>query len=107
MNLTSGQVTLDKFKKRHPEKFEATAKIFKQIRCGARIFIGTGCGEPQYLVRTLANYVETHPTDLLEAEVFHIWTLGVAPYIETRFRFTSLKRCLTLRRRNMRPMSVK
>jgi acyl-CoA hydrolase/GNAT superfamily N-acetyltransferase len=61
-------------------------KIFNQINRGDKIFIGTACGEPQYLVQALINYVESHPKAFFGAEVFHVWTLGVAPYTNEKFK---------------------
>lgn len=75
----------DEMRKRYPEKFASEERIFGQIRRGNRIFIGTGCGEPQYLVLALIRYVESHPNAFYDAEVFHVWTLGLAPYAEERF----------------------
>lgn len=77
---------LDELKKKYPEKFVSEDKIFSHIRRGARIFIGTGCGEPQYLVKSLIKYVESHPKALFDAEVVHVWTFGLAPYTEDRFK---------------------
>ena len=34
----------------HPDKFATEEKIFANIRPGDRIFLGTACAEPQYLV---------------------------------------------------------
>ena len=76
---------LDVLKERYPEKFLPENKVFEKIRRGAHLFIGTGCGEPQYLVSKLAEYVRSHPKALLDAEVFHVWTLGVAPYADEKF----------------------
>ena len=50
------------------------------------IFIGTGCGEPQYLVAALIKYVESHPKAFFDAEVIHVWTLGLAPYTDKKFK---------------------
>jgi acyl-CoA hydrolase/ribosomal protein S18 acetylase RimI-like enzyme len=61
-------------------------RIFSHIHRGDRIFVGTGCGEPQYLIQALIRYVESHPTAFYDAEVFHVWTLGLAPYAEERFK---------------------
>jgi len=72
--------------KRYPEKCLAEEEIFSHIHRGNRIFVGTGCGEPQHLVRSLINYVETNPLAFFDTEVFHVWTLGVAPYTDERFR---------------------
>jgi acyl-CoA hydrolase len=77
---------LDDLKQIYPEKFASDAVIFSHIHRGDRIFIGTGCGEPQYLVEALINYVTSHPTAFFDAEVFHVWTLGVAPYTAEKFK---------------------
>ena len=61
-------------------------KAFAHIRRGNQIFISTGCGEPQHLVRALIDYVESHPTAFYDAEVLQVWTLGVAPYTDVKFK---------------------
>jgi len=75
-----------KWKELYPDKFVSEDKVFHNIHRGNRIFIGTACGEPQYLVRALINYVESHPKGFFDAEVFHVWTLGVAPYTDEKFK---------------------
>ena len=77
---------LEEFKKVYPEKFLPPEAIFSHIHAGDRIFIGTGCGEPQYLVGELVNYVNNNPKAFFDAELIHIWTLGVAPYTDEKFR---------------------
>ena len=77
---------IDELKKGYPEKFLSEDGVFSHIHRGNRIFIGTGCGEPQYLVRALIRYVESHPTAIFDAEIFHIWTFGIAPYTDEKFR---------------------
>ncbi|MBU1671364.1 MAG: GNAT family N-acetyltransferase [Actinobacteria bacterium] len=67
-------------------KFVPEEKVFDRIRRGDHLFVGTGCGEPQHLVASLAEYVDSHPKAFYDTEVFHVWTLGVAPYAEERFR---------------------
>jgi acyl-CoA hydrolase/GNAT superfamily N-acetyltransferase len=71
----------------YPEKIAPEAEIFSNIHRGDHIFIGTGCGEPQYLVKALVKYVESHPKAFFDAEVFHVWTLGVAPYTDEKFKY--------------------
>jgi len=78
---------LAKWKEAYPDKFKPEDEVFAHIRRGDRIFISTGCGEPQYLVTALTAYVESHPKAFAEAEVFHVWTLGVAPYTDERFTY--------------------
>jgi acyl-CoA hydrolase/ribosomal protein S18 acetylase RimI-like enzyme len=77
---------MDQMKKSYPEKFVSEQEIFSRIHAGDRIFIGTGCGEPQYLVKALINYVESDPKALVDAEVLHVWTLGLAPYTAEKFK---------------------
>jgi acyl-CoA hydrolase/ribosomal protein S18 acetylase RimI-like enzyme len=77
---------MNEFRKTYPEKFGSEDSIFSHIHRGNRIFIGTGCGEPQYLIRALIRYVESHPTAFFDAEVLHVWTLGVAPYTDEKFK---------------------
>lgn len=76
---------LDEMKRKYPEKFAGEEEIFKCIRRGYRLFVGTGCGEPQYLIGALAKYLDSHPRAFFGAEVLHVWTLGVAPYTDERF----------------------
>jgi acyl-CoA hydrolase/GNAT superfamily N-acetyltransferase len=67
-------------------KCASEAVIFSHIHRGDTIFISTACGEPQYLVQALINYVASHPTVVVDAEIFHVWTLGVAPYTGEKFK---------------------
>lgn len=48
------------------------------IQPGSRVFIGTGCAQPQRLVKAL---VARH-ADLADIEIVHLLTLGEAPYAE-------------------------
>jgi acyl-CoA hydrolase/RimJ/RimL family protein N-acetyltransferase len=86
MEEMTGNKEMERMKKTYPEKFAPENEIFSRIHGGDRIFIGTGCGEPQYLVKALINYVESYPKALLDAEVLHVWTLGLAPYAAEKFK---------------------
>jgi acyl-CoA hydrolase/RimJ/RimL family protein N-acetyltransferase len=77
---------LEELRLSYPDKFLREDRIFQQIQPGNRIFIGTACGEPQYLVQALIKYVESHPRAFFDAEIFHVWTLGVAPYTQEKFK---------------------
>jgi acyl-CoA hydrolase/GNAT superfamily N-acetyltransferase len=74
------------FCEQYPQKFASTKNIFCKIRAGDRIFISTGCGEPQYLVRSMVEYVESNPKAFFDAEILHVWTLGVAPYSDEKLK---------------------
>ncbi len=84
MRLTERHI-LYEIRNKYKKKFVPESVAFDQIQRGDRIFVGTGCGEPQYLIRALMEYVGTNPKAFFDAEVVHVWTLGVAPYTEQRF----------------------
>ena len=54
------------------------AEAVRQIKPGQRIFIGTGCAQPQQLVRALAD----RSKELADTEIVHLLTFGDAPYAE-------------------------
>ncbi|MCX6099179.1 MAG: acetyl-CoA hydrolase, partial [Candidatus Bipolaricaulota bacterium] len=72
---------LGRFRSEFPEKFVAPDVAFSRIPRGDRIFIGTGCGQPQYLVDAMVEFVKTNPKAFFDAEVVHVWTLGLTPYL--------------------------
>jgi acyl-CoA hydrolase/GNAT superfamily N-acetyltransferase len=71
---------------RYPGKVVPEEEIFKNVKRGDKIFIGTGCGQPQYLVKAMMNYIQSHPKAFFDAEVFHVWTLGVATYADEKYK---------------------
>lgn len=78
--------SLQKFESIYKEKFLSVDQIFQKIHLGDRIFISTACGEPQYLVNSMIKYVENNPKALLDSEVMHVWTLGLAPYADEKYK---------------------
>jgi len=78
--------SLQQLKLKYKEKFLPIDHIFKKIHLGDRIFISTACGEPQYLVNSMIKYVENNPKALLDSEIIHVWTLGVAPYASEKYK---------------------
>jgi len=81
------RITLtEDLKEAWPEKFVSEEEIFSQIHAGDKVFIGTGCGEPQYLVQSLVNFVSGNPKAFFGIELIHVWTIGAAPYIDEKFR---------------------
>ena len=76
----------DLLRDRYPDKFVPEARIFGHIRRGDRIFVGTGCGEPQHLVESLVEYARANPKALFDVEILHLLTLGRAPYTDQAFR---------------------
>ena len=62
------------------EKYAASISTAEEavshIRPGQRVFVGTGCGEPQSLSHALA----ARSKSLSDTEIVHLLTLGEAPY---------------------------
>ncbi len=77
---------IENFKKIHKDKFLSVDSIFKKIHLGDRIFISTACGEPQFLVNSLVKFVESNPKALMDSEVMHVWTMGVVPYANEKYK---------------------
>jgi len=53
----------------------------RAVKRGAKVFLGTACAEPQYLVEGLIDRAGR----LHDVQVLHFITLGDAPYTEKRF----------------------
>ncbi|MDY6930951.1 MAG: GNAT family N-acetyltransferase [Halobacteriota archaeon] len=68
-NLTQGD---------YSKKIKSVKNAINRIKRGDRIFIGSGCAEPQLLTSTLVE----ESTYLEDNEVLHTMTLGVAAYTE-------------------------
>ena len=58
-----------------------TTEAIRRIKAGDRIFIGTGCGQPQTLVEELVS----DRNEIADAEIYHLLTAGEAPYIREEF----------------------
>lgn len=77
---------LDEWKNKYPEKFAQEDAIFSHIRRGHHIFVTSGCGEPQYLISAMTKYVESHPKAFFDTEIIQIYSLGIAPYTDAKFK---------------------
>jgi acyl-CoA hydrolase/GNAT superfamily N-acetyltransferase len=86
MGFDNNMHSLDNWKKLYPEKFAGEEAVFSHIRRGDHIFVASGCGEPQYLVRAMVNYVESHPKAFFDAEIIHVYSFGIAPYTDPKFK---------------------
>jgi acyl-CoA hydrolase/GNAT superfamily N-acetyltransferase len=86
MGFENNMHSMDDWKKLYPEKFAEEDAIFSHIRRGDHIFVASGCGEPQYLVRAMVNYVESHPKAFFDTEIIHVYSFGIAPYTDPKFK---------------------
>ncbi|MGA2508055.1 MAG: GNAT family N-acetyltransferase [Chitinispirillaceae bacterium] len=65
----------------YKSKLTVAKQAIRRIRPGDRIFIGTGCGQPQLLVDELVS----EDNEIVDAEIYHLLTSGDAPYIREEF----------------------
>ena len=72
--------TASEWLQRHADKIRSAKEAVACVKHGNRVFIGSGAGEPQSLVKALSSR-----RDLSDTELVHIMTLGIAPYAEARF----------------------
>ncbi len=71
-------MTDPEWKSRYASKLSTRESALAQIPRGAKIFVGSACAEPQYLVDGLGRRSE----NLGDSQILHILTLGIAPYAD-------------------------
>jgi len=86
MGFDNNMHSIDDWKRLYPEKFADEEGVFSHIRRGDHIFVASGCGEPQYLVRAMVNYVESNPKAFFDTEIIHVYSFGIAPYTDPKFK---------------------
>jgi acyl-CoA hydrolase len=67
---------------KYKDKVGDAASAMELIKSGNSVFIGTGCGQPQYLVDALVR----HSNHIYDAHIVHLLTMGAAPYTDEKFR---------------------
>ena len=65
----------------YKNRLVSAGEAVREINPGARVFIGSACGEPQGLVRAMVDYGH----GLADTELLHVLTLGVAPYTDPKY----------------------
>ncbi len=75
--MTSKPLSFDPdWQKKYADMLFSPEAAVSRIRPGQRVFIGTGCAQPQRLVRALV----ARGRELSDTEIIHLLTLGEAPY---------------------------
>jgi len=70
---------IPRLKELYKEKLCKIGQAYSKIKPGSRIFISTGCAEPQYLTANLENY----PASIADTEILHLVSLGESPYLKS------------------------
>jgi acyl-CoA hydrolase len=70
------------WKERFKDRITTAPEAVKKITSGNSVFIGTGCAQPQHLVRALAE----HSRHIYDAHIIHMLTVGDAPYADEQYR---------------------
>jgi acetyltransferase len=76
-----GELGMGNWTERYADKVVSAEAAISKIKAGDRVYIGSACGEPQELVRTLSRMGDR----LADTELIHVMTLGVAPYADPRY----------------------
>ncbi|MBU4264049.1 MAG: GNAT family N-acetyltransferase [Proteobacteria bacterium] len=64
------------WQEKYEDMISSPRKALSHVKNGHRVFIGTGCGEPQLLVEALTK----RAGELADVEIVHLLTKGDAPY---------------------------
>jgi acyl-CoA hydrolase/GNAT superfamily N-acetyltransferase len=68
------------WQEKYREMVATPERAVAEISAGQRVFIGTGCAQPELLVKALV----ARANDLPDTEIVHLLTLGDAPYADKR-----------------------
>lgn len=78
------EIPLPQYDARWQEKYETMVATPEQalarVKPGQRVFIGTGCAQPEALVRALT----ARSSSLPDTEIIHLLTIGAAPYADKK-----------------------
>jgi len=75
--MTNKKITWDKdWQTKYADMTKTAKEAVSNIRAGQRVFIGTGCAQPQELVDALT----ARSNELADVEIVHLLTMGHAPY---------------------------
>lgn len=69
---------MDFWRQAYDRKKMAAQQAIQMIRPGARIFLGTGCGQPLTLLEEMIR----SENQIVDAEIYQFMTVGPAPYID-------------------------
>ncbi|MDP8255195.1 MAG: GNAT family N-acetyltransferase [Candidatus Alcyoniella australis] len=70
------------WQQKYKDMIVTSEQAVSQIKPGHRVFIGTGCAQPQELVRALT----ARSQELVDVEIIHFLALGEAPYAHKKLR---------------------
>ena len=78
--MTDSQKTAidPRWREKYADRVATPAEAAARVRAGQRVFIGTGCGQPQALVAAVTERWR----ELADTELVHLLTSGEAPYAQ-------------------------
>ena len=80
-----------------PGKVVSASEAFGSIKRGARIFMGTGCGQPNRLLNELLEYAESNPKNIFDTELYTLLIFGMETYRHERFVHLIRQHCFSMR----------
>ena len=78
------------WKEKYKDKIKSAPAAMKLIKSGNSVFIGTGCGQPQYLVDALVDTTG----GIRDVHIIHLLTMGTARYADEKYRDKFKMNCL-------------
>lgn len=72
---------MNPWKELYESKLTTAQQAVRLIKSGARILISSGCAQPQTLIEELVK----EETEIYDAEIYTLFPLGPAPYINEKF----------------------
>lgn len=90
----------EELKERYPGKFVPAETAFSRIRRGAKIFMGTGCGQPRHLLNALLSFAENNPKTIFDTELYTLLIFGMEEYQYGRFEHLFRQHCFSIRETN-------
>lgn len=75
-------IQLSNWQSLYQSRLQPVEKALKVVRRGSRVFIGSACGEPQYLTDKLVEFMSL----LADVEILHILSLGKTRYTDVCFQ---------------------
>lgn len=74
---------VERLRKEFEKRLTSIDSAYSKIKPGSRIFIGTACAEPRFLVNSLVKY----PQNVADTEILHLVSLNESPpYTDPKYR---------------------
>ncbi len=95
-DIAPGEIA-GELRRRYPEKFIPLEYAFERVKRGSRVFMGTGCGQPNRLLNALLDYAESNPKNMFDSELYTLLLFGMEKFRYERFGHYFRQHCFSMR----------